>query len=325
MMLDAWSRSLPAAADRLIRGGYLAVGTFFVLSGFVLARGYAATAWNRANLLRYGAARFARIYPVYALSLLLVSPFIVSERLPLLPQKAGLVLNYTFLLQGWTGTLPVNWNTPAWSLSCELFFYLCFPLALVLARHTRWSSILALAALTPFMPELLVRAGVPDFWKPMIHMADFLAGIAAAGAFGRLERRRLHGAWLYVPAVLASVCLIAAPQHLPFGLSLNSALRPLNALLLIGLALSGGVPARALSARAVVFFGKASYSMYILHIPVMWWYKRFVPVLFHTPPKTVLGFLFIAVVLIVSSLVFHYVEEPANQWLRRCLSPARTV
>ena len=66
----------------LIRGGYLAVTTFFVLSGFVLARSYAATAWNRGKLLRYGVGRFARVYPVYVLSLLVVAPFIAADRTP---------------------------------------------------------------------------------------------------------------------------------------------------------------------------------------------------------------------------------------------------
>ena len=57
-------------------------------------------------------------------------------------------------------------------------------------------------------------------------------------------------------------------------MDLNSALRPLNGLLLIGFALGGGPAARGLSTPVAVYLGKASYAMYILHVPMLWWYLR---------------------------------------------------
>ena len=48
-------------------------------------------------------------------------------------------------------------------------------------------------------------------------------------------------------ALILSAVLIAWPAWLPPGVDLNTALRPLNAALLIGLALGGGAAARALS------------------------------------------------------------------------------
>ena len=47
MLLDQWNRRCPLAMQSLLRGGYLAVQTFFLLSGFVLAQSYATTRWNR--------------------------------------------------------------------------------------------------------------------------------------------------------------------------------------------------------------------------------------------------------------------------------------
>src|SRR6185369_13537364 len=78
-MLTAAALRLPSPVFALIRGGYLAVTTFFVLSGFVLARTYATTRWTPKSLLNYGAGRLARVYPVYALSLAVVVPFILSD------------------------------------------------------------------------------------------------------------------------------------------------------------------------------------------------------------------------------------------------------
>ena len=61
--LEATALLLPHGLFTLIRGGYQAVTTFFVLSGFVLTRSYSATLWNRRNTLRYALGRAARVYP----------------------------------------------------------------------------------------------------------------------------------------------------------------------------------------------------------------------------------------------------------------------
>lgn len=308
MMLDAPSRALPYPLYALVRGGYLAVTTFFVLSGFVLARSYAATQWNGRSLLRYGVGRVARVYPVYALSLLVVAPFIVADPAP---QKAPLVAAHGLLIQGWMGHLPVSWNTPAWSLSCEMFFYLMFPLAAVWMRGAGWGKTLAVAGATCCLTHAMWKIGISDEVKPIIHMADFLMGIAASCAYDLLlrARRRPAGAWLYLPGLALGAALIAYPAVLPSPVDLNSALRPLNGLLLIGFALGGGLGARVLSTRAAVFLGKSSYAMYILHVPLLWWYSRWT--------HRFSGLMYIGGVIAASALVYRFFEEPANRHLRK--------
>lgn len=302
--LEAAAQTWPHPLYALIRGGYLAVATFFVLSGFVLALTYRSAEWRPERLRRYAVARFARIYPVYALSFALVAPFVIADRTP---GKPGLIANYSLLLQGWTGHLPVGWNTPAWSLSCEVFFYISFPLALVLLRRFP-PAVLAAAAclLTP----ALFAIGLPDAWKPLVHFSDFLMGIAAASVYERLAGAswRPAGYWLYLPGVAAIAALIAWPKLLPGAVDLNSALRPLNALLLVGFALGTGVIARLLASSLAVFLGKSSYAMYILHVPVLWWVRRWWP--------DVSPALYIAVVIGVSAAVHRFFEEPANRYIR---------
>ncbi len=65
MLLEHWAQTLPSPLQSILRGGYLAVQSFFLLSGFVLAQSYASTRWNRKSLTKFAIARFARIYPVY--------------------------------------------------------------------------------------------------------------------------------------------------------------------------------------------------------------------------------------------------------------------
>src|SRR5207247_1477957 len=181
-------------------GGYQAVTTFFVLSGFVLTRSFFVTPWNRRNLVRYGVGRMARVYPVYLLSLAVVAPFILADRTP---GKAGFAAAHLLLIQAWLGPLPVGWNTPAWSLSCEMFFYLMFPLSALLTRRATWRNVLLTAIAACALTRVMWAAGVSDDIKPLIHLADFIMGIAASCAFHLLERRtrRPAGWWLYIPGV----------------------------------------------------------------------------------------------------------------------------
>jgi peptidoglycan/LPS O-acetylase OafA/YrhL len=225
--LEPMARSLPAALYALLRGGYLAVTTFFVLSGFVLSRSYSRAKWTRRHLARYAVGRIARVYPVYLVSLLIVAPFIAADRVP---GKASLLAAYALLLQAWLGRIPVSWNTPAWSLSCEMFFYLLFPLLAMRFARPGWRNTLTAAFSAAFLTRALWAIGVSDEVKPLIHFSDFLMGAAASGAFELLleRERRPSGAWLYGPAMAAAAMLIAWPGLLPASVDLNSALRPLT-------------------------------------------------------------------------------------------------
>ena len=320
-MVEDWASSLPGPAVSLVRGGYLAVQTFFILSGFVLARSYAKASWTRNDLWKYAAARFARIYPVYLVSLAVVAPFIFQAMLKpgkSAAVKAGLLLNYGLVLQGWSGGLGVGWNTPAWTLSCEFFFYLFFPLLLMGLRRANRVTVAAVLVTALVTPVLMAHSNVPWQWKPVHHLADFAVGVVACRLFEFLQPAfTRRGQWLYLPALAAGAVLIIYPRIMDgtYG-DLNTGLRPLNVAALVGLALSGGALAGALSTAAAQYLGKISYSMYILHVPVLWWYGYWaVHGPLHMSPG-VAAAVYLLLVTGLASLAFHWVEMPANRWIR---------
>ncbi len=299
---------LPGPLQELVRKGYQAVPTFFALSGFVLARTYGWTMWTGAHFRKYLVGRFARIYPVYLLSLLIVAPFIVKAQDS---PKGWLVAMHLTLMQGWfSGQYTAGWNTPAWTLSCEMFFYLIFPLLIVPVRSAGWRRVLSAALLAIVLTQTMWAAGISDQVKPMVHLADFLMGIAAARAFELITQRDTvpSGTWFYAPGFIGAAVILAYAQYLPGSISMNTLLRPMNGLLLLGLGLGGGWLAGLFSTRPIVYLGKASYAMYILHIPILWWAVSW--------PTFAIRYLYVPFVVGLSCVVYSLFEEPANRAIR---------
>jgi peptidoglycan/LPS O-acetylase OafA/YrhL len=116
--------------------------------------------------------------------------------------------------------------------------------------------------------------------------------------------------------MIAIAALMLNPPLVPGILDLTGFLRPFTATMLIGFGLAGGWPALALSSRTAVFLGKASYSVYILHIPLLWSYKRWAIYWFPGLSGFWMAMIYIGAMVAISALVYQFLEEPANQYLR---------
>src|SRR6185437_17018282 len=110
-----------------VDNGYIFVGVFFLISGYILTYNYAdrGAAFNKRN---FWVARFARLYPIYLLALV-VSIKMLEDEWQVRSHAEfwkGVILT-PVLLQGWSPDLATFWNTVAWTLSCEVMLYIAFP------------------------------------------------------------------------------------------------------------------------------------------------------------------------------------------------------
>lgn len=126
----------------LLKGVNAIVGYFFVLSGFVLTINY----YNKQplNLKRYLTSRFARIYPVYFVALLMwiLPPMNKGYDLPELIK----IILTLFLVQSWYPPYNMTYNYPTWFLSVLLFFYLIFPYILAYFTNKKGTQIFLLVS-----------------------------------------------------------------------------------------------------------------------------------------------------------------------------------
>jgi peptidoglycan/LPS O-acetylase OafA/YrhL len=299
-----------------LANGWIAVTLFFILSGFILSYTYAGQIQAPAGKRRFWEARFARIYPVYLLSILLMLPFQGNF-------SVGLTVAVVMMVQAWNPAHPdfaYAWNLTAWTLSIEAFFYLVFPFLLPLMQRMSSRALKAMLGMTllliafghtmtHFIEPLSQRAFIP---LPVFRLPEFLVGIVLGLLFLRSDNVlhssiRVYASLLTIIAVLLTIhdqwlSLIVVPY----------------AILIYELAAYNSKVARLLGSRIFVLLGGASYAIYLLQVPARLWVHL---ALTGTKDlKTNHGGTDAAlspVVLIGMSIaVFLYWEEPARKWLR---------
>src|SRR5262249_4360031 len=158
---------------------------------------------------------------------------------------------------------------------------------------------------------------------PLMRLPEFLLGMALGRWFLLRDRnagpvvRPGAGRALSLLALAGSVPALGLSNHVPRGWWDNGLPVPLFALLRDMLARYEGLPARLLSNPALVVLGEASYSLYILHVPLRAWLYR---VLYWLGLEVDLSwplFLGYAALSVAAAVLAYYLlEKPAQKWLR---------
>lgn len=271
--------------------GARGVELFFVLSGFCLSypslrRLHAGEPFS-FDLVAFFRARFWRIAPPYWAALAL---FLVLALTPFGTPHAWAPLNWRDIAQDFFllhYTHASKLNSAFWTLVIEARWYFIFPAALLLYVRSKpgfAALIVACYAMWMFVP------GTPG---DIACLPAFLLGIVAADLSFR-EPMRL------VP--LAAVCSFVVGlriEMLTGDLSPGYPLWDLAFFLIVLAGVTWGPFVRVLSVQPLVFIGVASYSLYLVHQPLI-----------DTLNHHVAPWIGIAVVLAAGFAFWRYIEAP---------------
>jgi peptidoglycan/LPS O-acetylase OafA/YrhL len=296
--------------------GYIGVSIFFVLSGFILTYTYAGTMTDARERALFWEARFARIYPVYLLALLMMLPWYASSE-----ATWGYTLAVLAGVQAWFPSnwhVPMAWNTPAWTLSVEAFFYLLFPF-MIKRLYLSSSWILGGLLGACFMYAIFFHSTElhPDpAWgepitgmlpTPLMRLPEFLIGICL-GIFFLRSTRSGYRKWQ-----MGLACAALFPLFLPIGPWVSLTVVPFS-IILYQLAFDEGLLAAILSTRVMLLLGGASYAIYVFQDPIRQLMKT---IFLHIDQSSSMDALVSPLVLIgFSILVFRHYEEPLRRRLR---------
>lgn len=330
----------------LYRHGLYFVELFFTLSGFIFFWLYSCALSERhMSGKTFAIARMARLYPLHIATFAFCAafmpiyasvyggPFIYGDN-----DALHFVLNL-FLVQHWLPNATQTFNGPSWSISVEVFLYLCF-FVLAFLRRVGWLSTLIVVVISFWLKDYVLHdwkdgaRGLPSFFLGGLvwHVVNFLRGKDWQIWVVRAMRLLVPLGW-----AVAYVWTLMAPQwegmapELRDDLSTQTFSYVLIPLTLLYLALRQGrhpqLLGRWLRSERLTRFawvGDISYSLYLWHFPVQlvfmlglgwidWEARRQI----FASPLMLLAFL--AMTTIVAWLSFTRFEMPARQWLKSLL------
>lgn len=290
---------VPAYIQAALDLGNMATTVFFILSGFLLTHVYVVLRNAREiDKKQFLIGRFSSLYPLHVIGfvLALVMFFLTSYarggvsvpgELPgSLPRMLGqdeviLAIGSNLLLLNAWNPYYLIFNTPSWSLSALLCYYLVFPFVAPKLYRLK-SPVLGLAVLGACFILPGVIADVlhrTDMFtdgllhrNPIIRLPLFLSGVALCVLFSRnkdLLRKRRQLAALGLLVVATFVCATCLRLHelhhlhvIRNGLYLPAALALVWICACLPATVNGKV--KYWSAR----LGGASLSMFLLHVPL---------------------------------------------------------
>ena len=255
--------------------GWTGVDLFFVLSGFLIT-GILDDAKGSSNYFRvFYARRMLRILPLYygALLVLFVMPHLVSA--PGAPRFFVSIkdqLWYWFYLQNFHPLPPpfVGLAGHFWSLAVEEQFYLVWPLVIFLLSRKK-----ALRLCIFLLPFSIAYRALIHIVNPVF--ASQLDGLTVGSAVALLYRTPGAMDWIKrrLPLLTAGSAAGIAAIYAADSPSIKRALLRTFLALLFGcllvyaVELRKGLFARFLRSKVTRFFGRYSYGMYVLHVPII--------------------------------------------------------
>ena len=358
--------------NRAITKLYLLVDMFFLLSGFILLYVYGdwfKKGVPRRSFFKFMKSRFARIYPLHFFILLYLIGWMVffhSQRdiTTVIPyfqnifDTSAIVSNLT-LTQAWGMHLEGTWNVVAWSISVEWLLYMLFPFLAVLFFKYKTITLSVLGILSvaglffimyvaepAYINGINASRGMTEMQENvMLYRApnslDIITGFAllrgfCSFVFGMIAyefyqngwlKKVLHH-WFWFPVMW--IFLIVTWQ---FYILPDPAAIIILGLMILHLAYAEGWIIKLLHHKIFNFLGKISYSIYMIHLPLL-----FTPFIINMAltgevipqeDNIALNWLaaigFYLVVIGVATLTYRYIEKPWHKRIMKWKLPKRSA
>lgn len=319
------------AAPAIIPGGYIGVDVFFVISGFLVTSHLLGRLQNEGGipLGAFYAGRALRILPA-AFTVLVLTLFAALIWMP--PMQYENVVQWAtatalYAPNMWAGLRETDYlaeTAPSvfqhyWSLGIEEQFYLIWPAILVLGWRIFGRSEKALLAVTVALvvSSFLLCLAIMQVSQPWAFFSlPTRAWELGMGALVALQMRRLRTPLKQRPSKvlawggLVALCIAALTFDTETTYPGHFTLIPVLATALMILGGDTG-PVRVLSARPLQFIGLISYSLYLVHWPMLVLPQATLGYARPLPPWIALGLGVLAVPL--AYVLYRFVEDPVRK------------
>ncbi|WP_412850313.1 acyltransferase family protein [Chryseobacterium sp. PMSZPI] len=317
--------------EAIFSEGFLGVSFFFILSGFILALNYRDKFINKKiTLKKFYLARFARIYPLYFITMLASIPAFYSG-------FKNLLYN-VLLIQSYIPDSKIffSYNAPSWSISDEMFFYALFPaLIIILYKLSKFFKIILLAAFISLVLLLnfaLVEETKAHYWlyiSPFIRIFDFLLGILLFDVVLYLKNKKLKQSlfnFLEIGGIVTLVLFFIFHDNIPVSYRFSIYYWLPMCMIILGASSSFIFKetttwiSKILSWKVLVYLGEISFGFYLIHYLVLTYTIKFnglIGLHIKSAPYAIEMFV---ITLITSIFAFECIEKPSNNKIKNLFS-----
>ena len=334
-----------------------AVSWFFIVSGFILSYTYPSLD-SLQDYRRFYLHRIIRIYPVYFLAVVVSSLFVSLNYLAIgdeffsevnrpfelihdLPEQKEAAfftlatLRHLVFAQsvGSVETFKLVFNGPLWSIVLEIYFYLAFPLLLLMIKPLNTMTRIIVAFIMGYLLQLLliqvnlpeaesydvINLNVPVYTNPFIRGIEFIFGMLLYKVFTFWDLQKIVGRSNWTPTILTVllyvIVVIYVHDNIPYQYSSFFLVVPFVTIMIYALLRLQWHPANHI-VRYCTILGGISYVLYSFHWPLME-IIRFYNLLPRMSFQFMQPVLVMLALLVVSYLIYRFVETPIRRVLYR--------
>ena len=305
-----------------------AVVVFFLLSGWLVGGSLLNKRSHPGAFAHYAIDRMTRLWIVLLPTFVLILALgIISAKVD--PHVLSVAVDNDYSATAFLGNLiglqkiavpTFGGNFPLWSLSNETWYYVLFPLLVIAVGTKSWRKC---AASTVAAAALACLVGGPI----MLYFVIWLLGVAGS----RIELRTGSAGRVVLFLAFASAALYfrmygknddmgydAFPQDLLFSILFILFLTSMQ------VRLPSPGPALAAAKRVAKYFADFSFTLYVIHVPLIGFLSFLIPYLAHqrlvpNNPAHLAGYLGMFGALVSGAYLFHLPFEANTQRLRTAL------
>lgn len=289
---------------------------FYVLSAFLLDRQIGSALMNKkADAFfwkRYFLRRFLRIYPLFIVALFVFWALTLLN-MPTVIQNVQDILKHIFLLEG---------KEVFWSVPVEFKYYVLSPFILLICHHfLKWKLkfiflFFLLVSIVTLLADLYFHFNRISTFK---YLPVFLTGTFLAIYSLQSQTMSFISKWRKVIGLMALIalvfCIVMNPNYMGNWMGMDTSnngrkvmimYAALCFLLLFAGLYSEGIYKRLLETRFLRFIGVISFSMYLFHMPVIYFLKSEILNI----PEGLKIYFFFGATIIISTVTFLLIERP---------------
>ena len=321
----------PEILKGIVLGFHLGVDMFFVLSGFLITYRY----FNQKplNFKNYMINRVARIYPMYfILTACVFGVWYLQNNYWDIHKTYEVIASITMTKALFTEYIFAG-IPQGWTLTLEEMFYFAAPLFFILLRKSKYWLVIIPILIFILGDSLKTIFNTPENTtgflqtKYYAYIIEFFTGIALGYLVLKVKNEKWFNTRYCTYWGLAAIAIYLLTRSYfnstfdlksPFGRFMELGIISLIGIapLLWGLIHEKTIISKILSHKYMVLLGKSSYIFYLIH-------KGFIPIFINDYISDNKLIIFI-LLNILSIIMFTYIEEPLNHYIRKKFSKANT-